>query len=175
MTNEQWIFINTFAPWFSAIGTLLAVIVSLYISYSTRKIALEIYYDIYTFGKGENKEGEKYFGINVTNTGYRTVFINNTTCISFQIGLFKKINIGIGSKYIDSNRSSKFPCRLGENEEAHLFIKMNNDDGNWFKNFKEKYLKNHSLSTLKIIVYPNVGKSFKVKIGKNIKNKLLQK
>lgn len=159
-------FINTFSPWVSAIGTLLVVIVSLYISYSTRKISLKIYSDIYTFNDKE------YIGIYVINTGYRTVFLNNTTCISFQVGLLKKTNFGIGQKYIDNDKSSTFPCRLGENETAYLFIKINNDDENWLKNFKKELLKEYSLSLLRIIVYPNVGKPFKVKIGKNIKNRL---
>ncbi len=166
MMCEQWAFINTFAPWVSAVGTLLAVIVSLYISYSTRKISLKIYSDIY-----EYETDEKYIGIYVVNTGYRTVFLNNTMCISFQVGLLKKTNIGIGWKYIDNAKSSNFPCRLGENETACLFIKMNNEEGNWLENFK-KELKEYSLFSLRIIVYPNVGKPFKVKIGKNIESRL---
>jgi len=79
MMCEQWAFINTFAPWVSAVGTLLAVIVSLYISYSTRKISLKIYSDIYIFN--EYEKDEEYIGIYVINTGYRTVFLNNTTCM----------------------------------------------------------------------------------------------
>lgn len=93
--------------------------------------------------------------------------------ISFQVGLFKKTNIGIGHKYIDSHKSSSFPCKLGENETANLFVKINNDNVNWLHNFKEEHLKNHSLSTLRIIVYPNVGKPFKVKPDKTIMKDLI--
>lgn len=49
LSVEEWKFINSFAPWLSAIGTLLAVSVSLYLSYSTRKIALNISSGIYIF------------------------------------------------------------------------------------------------------------------------------
>ena len=170
MMCEQWAFINTFAPWVSAVGTLLAVIVSLYISYSTRKISLKIYSDIYIYN--EYEKDEEYIGIYVINTGYRTVFLNSTTCISFQVGLLKKRNIVIGWKHIDNAKSSNFPYRLGENETAYLFIKINNDDGDWLENFKKKMLKGYFLFSLRIIVYPNVGKPFKVKIGKNIKSRL---
>lgn len=165
-TVEEWKFINTFAPWFSAIGTLLAVCVSLYISYSTRKIALSISSGIFVFN--ENGIDAEYLAINVTNTGYRTVFLNSLMCISFQVGLFKKTNIGIGHKYIDDHKSSSFPCKLGENETANLFVKINNGNVNWLHNFKEDLLKKHSLSTLRIIVYPNVGKPFKVKVDQSI-------
>lgn len=168
---EEWKFINSFAPWLSAIGTLLAVCVSLYISFSTRKIALSISSGIFVFN--ENGVDEEYLAINVTNTGYRTVFLNSLICISFQVGLFKKINIGIGHKYIDSHKSSSFPCKLGENETANLFVKINNDNVNWLHNFKEEHLKKHSLSTLRIVVYPNVGKPFKVKPDKTIMKNLI--
>lgn len=163
---EEWKFINTFAPWFSAIGTLLAVCVSLYISYCTRKIALSVSSGIFVFN--ENGVDEEYLTISVTNTGYRTVFLNSLMCISFQVGLFKKTNIGIGHKYIDSHKSSSFPCKLGENEAAHLFLKINNSNINWLQNFKKEHLKKYSLSTLRIVVYPNVGKPFKVKPDKTI-------
>jgi len=163
---EEWKFINTFAPWFSAIGTLLAVGVSLYFSYSTRKIELQISSGIYIFN--ENGIDKEYLAIYVTNTGYRTIFLNSFASLSFQAGLFKKMSIGIGLKYIDKNKSSKFPCKLGENETAHLFVNVNDDKINWFKNFKDEYLKEYSLSTLRIIVSPNVGKPFKVKPDKTI-------
>jgi len=172
LSVEEWKFINTFAPWFSAIGTLLAVCVSLYISYSTRKIALSVSSGIFVFN--ENGVDEEYLAINVINTGYRAVFLNSLMCISFQVGLFKKTNIGIGHKYIDSHKSSSFPCKLGENETANLFLKINNNNINWLQNIKKKeHLRNHSLSTLRIVVYPNVGKPFKVKPDKTIMKKLI--
>jgi hypothetical protein len=164
---EEWKFINTFAPWFSAIGTILAVCVSLYIAYSTKKIALKIYSGIYNVSN-EDGTGEEYLGIYVTNIGYRTVFLNSSETISFQVGWFKKKKFLIGRKYIDTHLSSIFPCKLGENETAKLFVKINNNNINWMQNFKDESLKNHSLSTLKIIVYPNVGKPFKVNPDKTI-------
>ncbi|MEI6269611.1 MAG: hypothetical protein WCP01_12085 [Methylococcaceae bacterium] len=171
LSVEEWKFINSFAPWLSAIGTLLAVCVSLYISFSTRKITLSISSGIFVFN--ENGADEEYLAIYVTNTGYRTVFLNSLMCISFQVGLFKKTNIGIGHKYINSHRSSSFPCKLGENETANLFLKINNSNTNWLQNLKKEHLKTHSLSTLRIVVYPNVGKPFKVKPDKTIMKEII--
>ncbi len=168
---EEWKFINTFAPWFSAMGTFLAVCVSLYISYSTRRITLTVSSGIFIFN--ENGVDEEYLAINVTNTGYRTVFLNSLMCISFQVGLFKKTNIGIGHKYIDTNKSSGFPCKLGENETAHMFLKINNSNQNWLQNFKKEYLDKNSISTLRIVVYPNIGKPFRVKLDKTIIKELI--
>lgn len=92
-------------------------------------------------------------------------------CFLFQIGLFNKTHIGIGHKYIDSDKSSSFPCELGENKTANLFVKINNNV-NWFHNLKEEHFKRHSLSTLRIVVYPNAGKPFKVNPDKAIMKKL---
>lgn len=55
---EEWRFINSFAPWLSVIGTLLAVCASLYISYSTRKIALSISSGVVVFN--ENGVDEEF-------------------------------------------------------------------------------------------------------------------
>lgn len=166
MSAEEWKFINTFAPWFSAIGTLIAVAVSLYIAHSTRKISLVISSGIYDFN--ENGIDKKYLAIYVTNIGYSTVFLNNATCVSLRVGRFKKTNIGIGWKFIDTSKSSIFPCKLGQNETACLFLKIESDGDNWLRNFRDKYLKIARLSTLRIVVYPNVGKPFKAKPDKTV-------
>lgn len=164
---EDWKFINSFAPWLSALGTLLAVAVSLYISFSTRKINLKISSGIYTFN--ENGIDEDYLGIQVTNIGFRTVYLNNFVSIAFRAGgFFNKTNIGIGHKYIDPDKSSNFPCKLGENEVAQVFIKIRNTDGNWLENFKKDHLSCRKISSLRIIVFPNIGKPFKVKPDKSI-------
>lgn len=169
MTIDDWKFINTFAPWLSAFGTLLAVCVSLYISYSTRKINLKISSGIYTFN--ENGTEVDYLSIQVINTGYRTAFLNSLASISFQFDDSpNKTNIGIGHEYIDPYKSSKFPCNIGENEMAQIFIKIHNNNENWLNNFKKDYLNHHKLSSLNIIAYPNIGKPFKAKPDKSIIN-----
>jgi hypothetical protein len=42
MDKEIWQVINTFAPWLSAIGTVSAVIASLYLATRDRRISLKI-------------------------------------------------------------------------------------------------------------------------------------
>jgi hypothetical protein len=42
MDQETWRFINTFAPWLSAIGTLTAVAVSLYLARRSDRQKLEV-------------------------------------------------------------------------------------------------------------------------------------
>lgn len=168
MPIETWKFINSFAPWFSAIGTFFAVALSLYFSYTSRRIKLKVTSDIYEY----NEEGVKneYIIIQITNEGFRDVSINN--CI-FQFGRLGKTNIGIGQKHIDPSKSCQFPYRLEENTTTHLAIKLNQkNDYNYLQNLFNNYLDVSCIKSLRIVVYPNVGKPFKGKLGKTIQAEL---
>lgn len=168
MSIECWKFINSFAPWFSAIGTISAVVVSLYIALSSRKISINISSDIFDFGN-ENRS----LIITVTNTGLRTVVVDNQHCIRFQAGRFKnKKVIGVGTDYIDYQKTTAFPWRITEGETAKLVINMNNEDGNWLINLKHNLLKEMRLSTLKVMVLPNASKPHLEKVGSTIHSQL---
>ena len=43
MGKDTWEFINSFAPWLAAFGTVAAVIVSLYLARTDKRIRLAIY------------------------------------------------------------------------------------------------------------------------------------
>ena len=168
MTTCDFQFWTLIATWLAAIGTVSAVIVSLYVLISNRKISISITSDIYQF-----EGGKECLIIKVTNTGLRSVVINNCHCIYFQIGRFKsKKFIAIGTNYIDQRNSSSFPCQLTEGEVLNLVISLENEDGNWLQNFKSEYLKGVPLSTLKVVVCPNVSKSIKTAVGNSIIKKL---
>ena len=70
--EETWKFINTFAPWLSAIGTLMAVAVSLYLARHDKRIRLEVnagHRLLITEGqKGPHPE---YLLIRIVNIGHR--------------------------------------------------------------------------------------------------------
>lgn len=164
MSIECWKFINSFAPWFSALGTISAVVVSLCIALSNRKISIAISSGVFEFGGGKES-----LIIKITNTGLRTVVINNQGCIFFQVGRFnKRKKIRIGSSYIDQNNTSTFPWRLTEGEAAELVLNIQNEDGNWLHNFKKNNLADLPISTLKIVACPNVSKPFKSKVDSTI-------
>jgi len=89
MTTEEWKFINTFAPWFSAIGTLLAVIVSLYLAHTSRRQKLKVSASIMqmlTVGQKEDVYPE-YVWLRATNIGHSKVKITN---LGWHVGFFKK-------------------------------------------------------------------------------------
>lgn len=137
MTQEDWKFINTFAPWFSAIATFLAVLTSLYYSASSRKIKLDISTSIFEFP--ENGTVIEYIFIQITNSGYRDVIIKN---FSWEFGLLKKVKMMTGFKYIDKSKSIKLPCLLKSGEMAQITIPIIKDSGqNYLEEFYNDFLK----------------------------------
>ncbi len=172
MTQEEWEFINTFAPWFSAIGTLLAVVVSLYFSYSNRKTSLMISASIFEFFQEGSQETEDYIFIQITNTSYKDVVIKN---FSWEFGLFKKQYIMPGFNTADHTKSTQLPVKLREGEMAQIAIK--NIDNNYLEGFYRDFLKVSpfiNIHTLKINVCPSIGKCFKQKIDKTLKSELVR-
>lgn len=157
LTHLDWQLINSFSGWFSAAGTILAVVVSLYISYSTRSTRIAVTSGIYVFN--ENGGEAEYLGIFVQNVGFRAFYINKDTCISIRVGWLRKRYIGIGRNHIDFTKSSTFPCKIGEGEQAKLFIRLHDEQSRWIDGLKQDLLKGSSLSSLKIVVFPSIGKN----------------
>lgn len=167
VTMENYNIINTYATIFAAIGTISAVIVSLYFAYSNRKISLKVHTGIFQ-GSQDNKD---YILIKILNDGNRAVTISEHFGLEF--GFPKKKNVIIGFKYIDKNQSSKFPCKLYEGDEAVVIIPIEQSDGNYLEHFYNDFLIDSpmiNINTLKLQIYPSLGNTIKVKLDRSIKN-----
>ena len=167
VTTDNYNIINTYATIFDAIGTISAVILSLYFAYSNRKVSLKIYNAIYQ-GSQDNKD---FILIKILNNGNRPVTISEH--FGFEFGFPKKRNIIIGFNNIDWTLSSKFPCKLYDGDEAVVIIPIEQDDGNYLEDFYKEFLINSpmiNINTLKLQIYPNLGKTIKVKLDRSIKN-----
>ncbi|MDT8370729.1 MAG: hypothetical protein RQ783_01910 [Gammaproteobacteria bacterium] len=162
----DWQLINSFSGWLSAVGTILAVVVSLYVSFSARSTKISITSGVYIFDEGG--KNIEYLGIFVQNVGFRAFYINNESCISIRVGWLKKRYIGIGRNYIDFTKSSTFPCKVGEGEQAKLFFRLHDQQSNWIDGLKEDLLQGISLASLKIVVFPSIGKSAVRRFSKDI-------
>lgn len=167
VTMENYNIINTYATIFAAIGTISAVIVSLYFAYSNRKISLKIHNGIFQ-GIEDN---EDYILIRILNDGNRAVTISKY--FGLQFGFFRKKNVIIGFNNIDWSRSSTFPCKLYEGDEAVVIIPIEQSDGNYLEDFFKNFLVDSpmiNINTLKLQIYPNLGNTIKVKLDRSIKN-----
>jgi len=77
--KSTWQFINSFAPWLAALGTLLAVIISLYLARRDKQIRISVNAYITTLINSLNNsnQSDRYLCIEVTNTGHRTANITS--------------------------------------------------------------------------------------------------
>ncbi|MFZ5452098.1 MAG: hypothetical protein ACOZF2_09560 [Thermodesulfobacteriota bacterium] len=103
MSQDTWKFINTFAPWLAAIGTITTALVALYLARMDRNIRLEISVGhrlIVT--PGLSGPYPEFLFIRVVNIGHREAQVIN---IGWKAGIFRKqhavqttINNGISSQ-----------------------------------------------------------------------------
>lgn len=169
--QETWRFINTFAPWLSAIGTLSAVAVALYLSRRDRRLRLEVSAGrrlIITQGVGEP---QTYLAIKVVNVGHREAEV---TSIGWRVGLFRR-QCAIQSIMSDGI-SSTLPVRLKDGEEANYFLPLN-EDAKWLNIFVRDFLLLHPklwVWTIRIRARTSVGPMFESKIEKGLRDFLLK-
>jgi hypothetical protein len=170
VTIEKWKLINSFAPWFSAVATFIAVLVSLYLATRQSRVRLQIWAEHRVLLGGSEKEPRDNLSISVVNTGNRKVRI---TSIGWKIGLFRKkylIQIPDHGPY-----SSPLPVDLEYSQEAHWLIPFEGEV-DWLKNSAREFLpKTPWLSSrfIRVQVFTSVGKLFEAPIGKNLRTRLV--
>nr|WP_320165904.1 hypothetical protein [uncultured Methylophaga sp.] len=172
-TEETWKFINTFAPWFSAIGTISAVILSLYLARRDKNVRLEVSAGHrLIISPGDSEPFPEYLSIYVVNVGHREAQLTN---IGWKVGIFKK-RYAVQST-INDGLSSPLPVRLKDGEEAKYLIPLN-DENDWLKDFIEKMLSpNPKIQSrfARIQAFTSIGKTFESKIESSLIKKISEK
>ena len=172
MDRETWVFINTFAPWLAALGTITVVIVTLYFARRDKRIRLEVSAGVrLTVTPGVNEKYPEYLQIRIVNMGHREAQV---TSIGWKIGLFKKkLAVQITIK---DGLSSDIPVRLKDGEEASYYIPID-DDTEWIQGFANDFL-NRNIKFrsrfISVCAYTSVGSSFESRIEKGLRDKLIQ-
>jgi len=172
--TETWKFINTFAPWLSALGTFTAVFVALYLASRDRQIKLRVYAGVMviaTAGKPP-AENEECVLINAVNLGRREVTITN---IGWSTGLFRKRFFV--QMFPPHYLSSKMPIRLHDGEEASYYIPLEKTD-NWASRFSQRHLLRYPRLTsrfIKVRVHTSIGKVFESRIEPSLRKELIDK
>lgn len=171
MTHETWKFVNTFAPWLSAIGTLAAVIVSLYLASTRAKLKLRItagHRMLAGLGTGRFPD---YLLIEVVNEGFRPARI---TGVGWKVGLFKrKYAIQVVDK---GEYSSQLPVDLHDGQEAKYLIPFG-VPADWLNQFSNDFVGQPvrlRVRTLKLQVFTSIGKTFERKVEKNLREKIIE-
>lgn len=167
--------LDVLGTWVAGTGTLLAVIVSLYLARTQGRIKL-------TVRAGERKivspgstEMPDIVSVIVTNCSQRPAKI---THISWSIGFFKKT---LFVQMLNIPSYETLPKMLNEGEEGHFVIpyKIPGHDENWDKYMSAQLLKGFRFPTLRIfsltcIATTSVGQQFKVRAEKNLRDTLLK-
>ncbi|SMN17354.1 hypothetical protein CRYPA_1465 [uncultured Candidatus Thioglobus sp.] len=173
MDVEFWKFVNSFAPWLSAIGSLSAVFLALYLSRQDKRVRLDVSVGhrlIIT--PGEPGPHPECLAIKIVNVGHREAQISNLT---WKTGIFKK-SYAVQMTTRDL-LSSPMPHRIKDGEEANYFIELdrNND---WINKFIKDFLPNFPSLRLWFIrfrVHTSIGKNFSTKLESSLKKLCLDK
>jgi hypothetical protein len=172
VNQETWKFINTFAPWLSAIGTLAAVIVSLYLARANKPIKLQIRAGHrLTIETGQRGKPPEFLYISAINVGHRTATVTN---VGWRVGFWKKRHV-IQLLKKDAY-SSGIPVTINDGEEARWLVSLDRED-NWVQRFASDYLTPNprlNIFWMRLQVYTSVGKKFETRIEKSLKERLLE-
>jgi hypothetical protein len=173
MTFDQIIQLaNTIGTWLAAIGTIGAVITSLYYSRVSNRINLRVLAGLRVTFDGDGSPPNNYFGINITNKADRNVVI---TSIGWNVGKKKDIRFCVQPFY--SNLSAQCPKILQHGESARFLIPID-DENEWFNPFSTGFVKdsdNKTLKSLKLWIETSVGERIVLSPGNDFINKLKEK
>lgn len=165
--KAQWEMINSFANWLSAIGTLAAVVVSLYLaSRSTNKARLSVGIRIF-IGPGSEAPYPEYVVFKIVNHGERPLRI---TQIGWKWGLWKK---HYAVQLYEESLSARLPVDLAHAQEAQWFFPTTLRDGMepWATYFGRTAMMPHyriAIRTLRAQAFSSLGKAFVAKPESNL-------
>jgi hypothetical protein len=162
--------INSFANWLSAIGTLAAVVVALYLAYraSRPKVQLSVRHRI-VIEPGNNGTTPEFVMFKVVNAGDRPVRI---TQIGWKVGLFCK---RYAVQMYEASLSIKLPVDLSQGQEASWMVPLAARDEPWLTYFaKAMLMPNYRTAcfTLRGCAYSSIGHAFMTKPEGNLLSKL---
>lgn len=173
MDRYTWQFINSFAAWFSACGTIAAVIVALYFARQDKRVRLRVnagYRVIVSQGRKGPFPG--YVSVGITNIGHREAQIVG---IGWRTGVFKR-QYADQTPNCNDGISSPIPIRLRDGEEAKYYFPAS-DDSEWLKEFTSNMFAPRvawNIRFARIRVYTSVGKVFSARLERGLRRKLLE-
>ncbi len=174
LDQETWRFINSFAPWLAAIGTIVAVITALYLARKEDRIQLKVRGLIrYVVIAGTDLgPGPKYLSVEVSNVGRRAATV---THIYWKTGIFRKKN------YVwlvpQNPYSANIPVKLNDGDQATFMDLMTK-----FESFNEKIAKEDlsgwaselKARFVRVGVGTSTGDTFESRVDKSLRTHILE-
>ena len=174
MNQETWKFINSFAPWLAATGTISAVVVSLYLARTDRRLRLDVSAGLrLMISQGDEPPFPEYLSIRVVNVGRRDAQI---TAIGWKAGIFSRQQ-AIQTTNPEDRLSSPLPVRLRDGEEANYLIPLS-EEADWLNSFAAKMIGHSWISVrvyfVKLQIFTSAGNKFQSRIEKGLRERLIQ-
>jgi len=169
----DWQFINSFAGWFSALGTIAAVVVALYFARQDKRIRLRVNagHRIVVAPDSEGPHPE-YLVMGATNVGHREAQI---TGLGWRIGFFRKRFFEQAPMWNDGI-SSPLPSRLRDGDEARYYFPLSGET-RWLPDFAQKMLlprAKWNLRCARVRVFTSVGKVFEAPLEPGLRRRLVK-
>lgn len=171
LSKTQWELINSFSNWLSAVGTIAAVVVSLWLATKASRLRCKASVGHrLVIEQGVTGNIPEIVEFRIVNTGDRPFHV---TGIGWRVGVSRWRREAI--QFYDRLQSSSMPVELAHGQEAHWVIPILSDDKAWFKTFPRKMLAPHPrfhALTLRAFFLTSVGKTFVVKPERGLVTKL---
>lgn len=163
LTNTDLTFWSMIGTWLASIGTIAAVITSLYLARQNDKVNLLITSNlIFLIGYGRNyNDDDHYLNIEITNNGNRPVIIQN---VSWQISKGKHLIVPLNPNPI----ATPLPKMINYGEVARWAIEVNAVKNIWVPDFIKDGIKKRDIDKWKIVVSLTTGERIKVKPNQRI-------
>lgn len=175
MTFDQKIQIaNVVGTWLAGIGTVAAVITSLWFSRRENKIKLAVKVSHRQLVTRGQQNAPDFLYVHVVNKGIRPA---NITGFGWFVGRLKNKKHLI--QLFGDSESDAIPKMLNEGEEGQFLIRLSHADNptGWIDKFIADVLQPNprkQLKTLRLMAYTSVGQNFKAKIDSNLKKLFVQ-
>ena len=160
--------INSFAPWFAAMGTIAAACVALYLGLRRGRLKLRVtaLHKVMIWEGGIRRD---YLEIRAVNTGFTKA---NITGVDLRWGRYKK-KYAVLAKEFDQKFSNRLPIEIEPGQESKYYYPWEL----WLSSFivndqdQDESLDPH---TVRIRVWTSVGRLFNAMIPKNHRRELIQ-
>lgn len=168
--KATWDLLNGFANWFSAIGSVAAAAVALYIANRSArpKAELSVGHRI-SIGPGSVAPYPEYAVFRVVNTGDRPIRV---TQIGWRVRWPKR---RLAVQMFEQHMSSRLPIDLSHGQEAAWYVPLNVAPDPWPEHFAKTMLMPHhkvSLWSLRGQAFSSVGYVFTAKPERNLLERL---
>ncbi len=170
--RETWRFINTFAPWLSAVGTLTAVIVSLYLARRAARLNIRVSLAIVKMIPPIHDDSQEFFQIRVVNHGTDAVIQG---IMWQQRWLAPQLWIVLPP---DDHYSTRLPVKIAFGESAQFFFPtatFNRLAKSLLERLKASRFPALSVRLLRAGVFAGTGQEFVVPLDMRLRKFLLER